>query len=139
MSSHIWTAVSPVCIKKSFIKTVTILYNIFIQLPTETFRKYQLVPLARICVKDYKIPESNVTIQEGTTLIISPFAIHNDEKLYPDPGKFDPTRFSSENKTLFASPNLIFGDGPGHVLAKEWEKCLPKSAFVRYSDNTMLN
>ena len=66
-------------------------------------------------MKDYKIPGTDVTIEKETSVIIPTFALHKDEKFYPDPERFDPTRFYSENKagkSIIDMPYLPFGDGP---------------------------
>lgn len=99
-----------------------------ISLP-ETLRKYLLIDLSRVCVKDYKIPDTNVTIEKGTTIVVPMHALHHDEKFYSNSEKFDPTRFSSENKagkSIVDMPNLSFGDGPrnciGQRMGKLWAK-----------------
>lgn len=81
---------------------------------TETLRKYSVIHLDRKCVKDYKIPDSNVTIEKGTTIIVPTYGLHHDEKFFPDPEKFDPTRFYRENKigkSMVDMPYLPFGGG----------------------------
>lgn len=85
--------------------------------------------MTRICVKDYKIPETSVTIEKGTSIIIPTFALHHDQKFYSDPGKFDPTRFSSENKagkSMIDRPNLSFGDGPRSCIGERMGKMFAK-------------
>ena len=102
--------------------------NVF-RYTTETFRKYQSVHLGRECVKDYKIPGTNVTIEKGTSIIIPALALHHDEKFYPDPEKFDPTRFYSENKTgknMIDRPYIPFGDGPRNCNGQRWGKTVIK-------------
>lgn len=95
---------------------------------TETLRKYQPLEITRVCVKDYKIPESSVIIEKGTTIIISQFSIHHDEKFYPDPEKFDPARFSSKvDKSLIGMPYLPFGDGPRNCFGLKVAKMIVKA------------
>ncbi|KAI4460032.1 cytochrome p450 [Holotrichia oblita] len=81
---------------------------------TETLRKYPPVPiLSRVCTKDYKVPDSDVILKENEEVNISVWGIHYDPEYYPDPHKFDPTRFTDENKSKrhqFAF--LPFGEGP---------------------------
>ena len=69
--------------------------------------------LNRICIKDYQIPDSNYCIPEGMPIIISVSGLHRDAKIYPNPDKFDPTRFNKEN-TAARHPYayLPFGEGP---------------------------
>ncbi|KAK4873116.1 hypothetical protein RN001_015145 [Aquatica leii] len=80
----------------------------------EAMRKYPVVPVhLRECTKDYIVPNSNVHIQKGTTLIVSTFGIHRDSEFYPDPEKFDPERFSEKNiKTRHSYAFIPFGMGP---------------------------
>ncbi|CAH0587992.1 unnamed protein product [Chrysodeixis includens] len=63
----------------------------------ETLRMYSIVePLQRKATVDYKIPGTDVTIEKGTVLLISPRGIHYDEKYYPKPEVFDPNRFDAD-------------------------------------------
>ncbi|RZC41695.1 p450 domain containing protein, partial [Asbolus verrucosus] len=76
-------------------------------------RKYPPVALlTRKCVKDYKVPDADVVIENGTSVIIPVLGIHYDEEYYPNPEKFDPDRFSEENKRLRHNyAYLPFGEG----------------------------
>lgn len=65
------------------------------------------------------MPGSNVTIEKGTRVLIPSFSLHRDEKFYPDPLKFDPSRFESKNKnekTIIDMPYFAFGDGPRNCI-----------------------
>lgn len=51
--------------------------------------------------------------------MIPVYSLHRDENYYPDPEKFDPTRFSPENKsvkTIVDMPYLPFGEGPRNCI-----------------------
>lgn len=78
--------------------------------------KYSVVQVHnRICTKDYRIPGTDLLIEKGTAVVIAPYSLQRDGKYYPDPEKFDPSRFSSENKsgkTFVDMPYMPFGDGP---------------------------
>jgi cytochrome P450 family 6 len=84
------------------------------QVINETLRRYPPLPLiTRMCVRDYKIPGEDLIIEKDTTIIISVLGIHHDKEYYPDPEKFDPERFTEENKNSrhhFA--HIPFGEGP---------------------------
>ncbi|RZC37404.1 p450 domain containing protein, partial [Asbolus verrucosus] len=84
------------------------------QVIDESLRKYPPAPLTnRKCVKDYKVPGEDLIIEKGTTVIIPILAIHRDEEYYPDPEKFDPERFSEENKkSRHHYAHIPFGEGP---------------------------
>ncbi|KAJ8959326.1 hypothetical protein NQ318_022012 [Aromia moschata] len=80
----------------------------------ETLRKHPpLQQLFRICSKAYRVPGTDVVIDEGTMVMVPIWGIHCDPEYYPDPEKFDPERFNEENKSKrpqFAW--LPFGEGP---------------------------
>jgi cytochrome P450 family 6 len=84
------------------------------QVINETLRKYPAVPLlTRKCVRDYKIPGEDLVIEKGTTILISILGIHYDKEYYSDPEKFDPERFTEENKkSRHHYAHLPFGEGP---------------------------
>ncbi|XP_062552479.1 probable cytochrome P450 6a14 [Armigeres subalbatus] len=80
----------------------------------ESLRKYPPVPnLTRTVSKDYKLPISDVVLQQGSTLIVPVYAIQHDPEYYPDPERYDPDRFAPDqvakrNPYTF----LPFGEGP---------------------------
>ncbi|XP_018321415.1 probable cytochrome P450 6a13 isoform X2 [Agrilus planipennis] len=79
----------------------------------ETMRKYPLPMIPRLCTKDYKVPNSNLIIEKGTPVSIPVYGIHHDPEYYPDPDKFDPERFSEENKNKRPPLTFLpFGEGP---------------------------
>ncbi|KAF2894457.1 hypothetical protein ILUMI_11719 [Ignelater luminosus] len=84
------------------------------QVIDETLRKYPpLMFLNRKCVEPYKIPETDIVIEKGTAVIIPILGIHRDPEYFSDPEKFDPDRFSEENKNKMISfTYLPFGEGP---------------------------
>lgn len=84
------------------------------QVVDETLRKYPpLSFLTRECVKEYQIPNTYCTMDKGTRVIISVLGLHHDPDHFPDPEKFDPERFSDENKQLIRPfTYLPFGEGP---------------------------
>lgn len=77
-------------------------------------RIYPPVPLnARKAKNDYRLPGTDVVIERGTKVVIPVRAIHLDPEYYPNPDKFDPERFSSdEKKKRNIMTWLAFGDGP---------------------------
>lgn len=80
----------------------------------ETLRKYPpLTAITRNCVRDYKVPDIDVTIDKGTRVFIPILGLHHDPEYYPDPEKFDPERFSEENKkNRHPFQYIPFGEGP---------------------------
>ncbi|XP_001948421.1 cytochrome P450 6k1 [Acyrthosiphon pisum] len=88
----------------------------------ETARKYSIAfNLMRVATKTYTLPDESFVIEKGQKLIIPMFSIHRDPKYYPDPLRFDPERFSTEQKSQ--RPNGIympFGDGPRLCIGKRF-------------------
>lgn len=87
---------------------------------SETLRKYPVLPfLNRLCVADYQIPNTDVVIEKGTSVIIPMFGIQYDPKYFPNPDVFDPERFSENNKQNVQPFTFIpFGDGPRICIGK---------------------
>ncbi|XP_044261565.1 cytochrome P450 6a2-like [Tribolium madens] len=84
------------------------------QVIDETLRKYPPVPfVTRKCIADYKIPDEDIVIDKGTTVMIPILGIHYDKDYYPNPEKFDPERFTEENKNArHHYAHIPFGEGP---------------------------
>ncbi|XP_069672115.1 probable cytochrome P450 6a13 isoform X2 [Periplaneta americana] len=81
---------------------------------SETLRKYPPFPLLnRECTKKFHIPDSDVVIEKGTKIVIPILGIHRDPEHYAAPDKFDPERFSTEEKMKrHHYAYLPFGEGP---------------------------
>lgn len=77
---------------------------------SETLRMYPpLSTLNRVCVKDYKIPETNVIIEKDTSVLVTLLGLHFDEKYFPEPFAFRPERFKEKFHAPFSY--LPFGEG----------------------------
>ncbi|XP_023946091.2 cytochrome P450 6B5-like [Bicyclus anynana] len=69
--------------------------------------------LLRLTCDKYHIPGTDVSIDEGTTVVISLEALFSDERFFKDPEKFDPERFHPHKiGELDKSIYMPFGDGP---------------------------
>lgn len=81
---------------------------------SETLRKDNSIPIIRrTCTSPYKLPGTDLILNIGQPVAIPVYAIHNDEKYYPNPDRFDPERFTPENIASRPSYTYIpFGDGP---------------------------
>ncbi|KAJ8682797.1 hypothetical protein QAD02_018589 [Eretmocerus hayati] len=97
----------------------------------ETLRKHPGAPvLNRICKKDFDIPGSNFRISKGLRIIIPINGIHMDPIMFPDPEKFDPTRFLPEKRAeRHPFSYLPFGEGPRHCIGKRLGVLKPKIAL----------
>ncbi|KAJ8913632.1 hypothetical protein NQ315_007349 [Exocentrus adspersus] len=84
------------------------------QVIDETLRMYAPVPfVTRQAAEDYKLPGEDVIIEKGVVAVIPIQAIHMNEEIYPVPNKFDPDRFSEENKAgRHPYAHIPFGEGP---------------------------
>ncbi|RZC32690.1 cytochrome P450 6a2, partial [Asbolus verrucosus] len=80
----------------------------------ETMRKYPPAPVfLRKCTKSYRIPETDIIIEEGLSVLIPAYGLHRDPEYFPEPEKFDPDRFNEDNKRKIWDYTYIpFGDGP---------------------------
>jgi len=85
---------------------------------SEILRRYPPASrLERRCIKDYKLPGSDLVIKKDSLVAISVQGIHSDPEIYPEPDKFDPERFTPENKSKrhpFAFQ--AFGQGPRNCI-----------------------
>ncbi|XP_070564204.1 cytochrome P450 3A24-like [Ptychodera flava] len=97
----------------------------------ETLRAYPpAVRIERVCNEATTI--GGISIPEGMLVSVPVFAVHFDPELYPDPDKFDPERFSKEEKEKrhpFAW--LPFGAGPRNCIGMRFALMSTKIAVVR--------
>ncbi|XP_066599290.1 uncharacterized protein [Prorops nasuta] len=80
----------------------------------ETLRKYPPLPfLDRVVSADYKVPGSDLVLEKGRVVNLPMLGFHYDPEYYPDPEKYDPERFTEENKkSRPAFTYFPFGEGP---------------------------
>eukprot|EP00099_Drosophila_melanogaster_P019149 NP_610390.1 Cyp6a13 [Drosophila melanogaster] len=102
------------------------------QVVAETLRKYPILPhLLRRSTKEYQIPNSNLILEPGSKIIIPVHSIHHDPELYPDPEKFDPSRFEPEEiKARHPFAYLPFGEGPRNCIGERFGKLQVKVGLV---------
>lgn len=90
----------------------------------EVLRRHPAVArLDRICTKDYMLPGNGGKpriIPKGTVVALPTDAFHKDEQYFPNPYKFDPTRFNKENKAKRNTyAYMPFGIGPRSCIGTE--------------------
>jgi len=75
---------------------------------------YPTAPMMdRRCSKNVTLPEYELTLERGSTIVIPVYGFHFDPDYFPDPHKFDPERFSEDNKkNIKPFTYLPFGEGP---------------------------
>lgn len=71
---------------------------------------------------DYKFPDTNLIIKKGTKIYIPFYALHMDEKYFPDPQKYNPERFLDKTINSDGVYYMPFGAGP--------RICLGNSRFI---------
>jgi cytochrome P450 family 6 len=106
---------------------------------TETLRKYPIIPfLERECCSEYQLPTHNgngtVKLPAGTGVYIPVLGIHFDPMYFPEPEKFDPDRFTDENKNSRPKYTYIpFGEGPRMCIGKDRNLISPHKNFKLHS------
>lgn len=93
---------------------------------SESLRKWPAAIFTdRVCQKGgYELPPTTenaepLRLHKGDVLIIPIFALHRDPEYFPDPDKFDPERFSEENKDSIKPLSYVpFGVGPRNCIGK---------------------
>lgn len=90
----------------------------------ETLRMYPIVPnLMRRAQSHYDTGDPKYYIEKDTIVIIPTIAIHYDPQYYPDPERFDPARFTSEEmQRRPACTWLPFGEGPRNCIGMRFGK-----------------
>jgi len=88
------------------------------QVMNEGMRIGPLPMTGRTCTKDWQIPGDSFVVPKGTRVLVPIVGLHYDPKYWTDPLKFDPERFSSENKNFDSICFQTFGSGPRQCLGK---------------------
>jgi cytochrome P450 len=79
--------------------------------------------IERKCTKDYPIPDSCVTVKKDMYVSFPVYSLHHDERYFPEPEVFKPSRFLPENKGDIASGTYLpFGVGPRMCIAERFAR-----------------
>ncbi|EDW60860.1 probable cytochrome P450 6a14 [Drosophila virilis] len=102
------------------------------QVLAETLRKHPILPhLMRQTNQDYKVPGTDLVIEQETSIIIPVHSIHHDPDIYPDPERFDPSRFEPDAiKARHQFAYLPFGDGPRNCIGERFGKMQAKIGLI---------
>jgi len=82
---------------------------------------YPILPfLDRVSTETYKMPNCDFVLEKGMPVYISMLGMHYDPEYFPDPEKFNPERFSEENKrNILPCTYFPFGEGPRICIGEE--------------------
>ncbi|XP_033121915.1 cytochrome P450 3A13-like [Anneissia japonica] len=100
------------------------------QIIQETLRLYPSIPFSdRVCNSTWT--SKRLTIEKGTFVTIPIWAIHHNPNIWTDPDKFDPDRFSKENKQKHHPISWIpFGHGPRSCIGIRFALTTVKYAII---------
>ena len=70
---------------------------------------------------------------QGTGVLAATWALHHDEKFWPDPWKFDPERFAPKNRDKIVEMTYMpFGEGPRNCIGRRFALMEAKMAMVEF-------
>ncbi|KAK7074658.1 Cytochrome P450 3A4 [Halocaridina rubra] len=99
----------------------------------ETLRMYPpLTTTERVCTRDFKLPNSDITVPRGMIVQIPIWCLHHDEQYWPEPYVYRPDRFMPENKACIRNyTHLPFGAGPRNCIAMRFALMEAKVALAK--------
>lgn len=111
------------------------------QVFNEALRMYPPVgTLVRYSQNDYDVPDTNLTIPQGIMITIPVYGIHYDPEIYPNPTKFDPDRFTSEEvQKRHPYSFLPFGEGPRNCIGMRFAQLQSKFGLATIVDKFELS
>ena len=85
----------------------------------ETLRMHPIAfVLERPCVKDYKLPNTDLVIKKGELVRLNAIGINYDPEIFPNPEEWNPDNFSKENRSKRNTYSFTsFSLGPRNCLA----------------------
>jgi len=77
------------------------------------------------------VPNTDIVLDKGVSALIPVHNIHHDPEIYPEPERFDPSRFDPEEvKSRHPMAYLPFGDGPRNCIGLRFGKVQAKVGLV---------
>jgi cytochrome P450 len=104
----------------------------------ESLRLYPPVPvIGRACKADCVI--GGIPIKAGMRVDVPIYAYHRRPEIWPEPDKFDPERFTAENKAgRHPYAHVPFGCGPRSCIGMRLAVLEAKMALIEVLDNYKL-
>lgn len=106
----------------------------------ETLRMYPSAPLiGRKIFEETRL--GDVTIPANTSVVIAPFFLGRDPKIFPNPLHFDPSRFDVETNNEKNNPYayIPFSAGPRNCIGQKFAMLEMKSLTVKVVRNFQLS
>lgn len=100
----------------------------------EALRKYPpgSILFRRVTVDEYQLPGTEWKFKYGDLFVVPVYGVHWDPELYPEPEKFRPERFLSEEaKTRHSMAFLAFGEGPRNCIGLRFAEMEIKLAVAK--------
>jgi cytochrome P450 family 6 len=103
----------------------------------ESLRMYVVIDSQiRKCEKEFTIPNTNITIPAGMSILIPTNVIHRDERFYDNPNQFNPDNFLPENVEKRPQYSYIpFGEGPRICIGNRFGIMQTKIGLVKLVKN----
>ncbi|XP_072936132.1 probable cytochrome P450 6a13 [Epargyreus clarus] len=98
----------------------------------EVMRKYPPIgSIQRRCCKETILPVGGIKVEKDTIIFIPVYALHRDEKYFPNPDVFDPERFSVKNLSNIVDYSYLpFGEGKRNCIGTRFARIEMKAGLA---------
>jgi cytochrome P450 len=100
----------------------------------ESLRLYPSVPFFGRFVSDEIVLSCKIIIPKETHVVVSPYFLGRNPEAFPEPLKFDPSRFTEENKSF-----VPFSAGPRNCVGQKFAELEMKSIVSKVVRNFTLS